>query len=281
MAIEKTARSLETLNPGKARLAGAVASAVSLVATAGMAFWIIGLLGGSGSRADLAGQLMPALAFAAIGLIAGAILLLRRHVGAQQFLLGYWLAVTVAAMAMALAVILWKAPVELAEQLGLAAGSANKWIALAALAMVALGTIVVVLLTAVSEPHSRQRYASMVIVSISLAIAAVLAVNMLAEKKPVHKSWESLGRYGMSERTRRILKDVKAPLRLTCVYTSTDDAMQTAEKRPRVLELLDDMKLYSDKITVANVTNDGQKAKEKIWYKNLKIITSLPQEVPD
>jgi len=276
MAIDKTpaaaatanGKALESLDAGKARLAGAVASAVSLAATAGLSFWMIRLLGGPAlgahhgqAGAELAGQMTPALAFAAIGLIAAAALAIARGVGAQQFLLGYWLAVVVSAIGVTLAASLWKIPADLAELFGLAPQSAGKWVAFGSLAMLVLGAIIVVLLTAASWPHSRQRYASMVIVSISFAIAAVLAVNMLAEKKPVHKSWESLGRYGPSERTKKILNDVKVPIRLSCVYTSTDKAKGTDEKRTRVLELLEDMKLYCDGITVDNITNDGDKVR--------------------
>jgi hypothetical protein len=264
MAIDKTpaagAKALESLDAGKARLAGAVASAVSLAATVGMSIWMIRLLGGPVAGAELARNLWPVLAFAAIGLVAGAALAIARHVGAQQFLLGYWLAVVIAAIGSVLAASLWKMPSDLAGLFGLDAQSAGKWLALGSLAMLMLGAIIVVLLAAASQPHSRQRYASMVIVSISFAVAAVLAVNMLAGKKPVHRSLETLGRYGLSERTKKVLKDVTVPIRLSCVYTSTDKAKGTDEKRTRVLELLEDMKLYCDKVTVDNVTNDSDKA---------------------
>ena len=269
MAIDKTpaatadatVKKMESLDAGKARLAGAVASAVSLAATAGLSIWMIRLLGGPSAGAELAGQMSPVLAFAAVGLIAAAALAITRHIGAQQFLLGYWLAVVVAAIGATLAASLWKIPADLAGLFGLAPESAGKWVALGSLAMLVLGAIVVVLLTGASQPHSRQRYASMVIVSISFAIAALLAVNMLAGKKPLHKSLETLGRYGLSERTKKILKDVAVPVRLSCVYTSTDKAKGTEEKRARVQELLEDMKLYCDRIKVDNITNDGDKAR--------------------
>ncbi len=265
MAIDKTpnasAKAKESLDAVKARLAGAVALAVSLAATVGLGIWMIRLLGGPAAGAELAGQMSPVLGFVVIGLIAAAVLTIGRHVGAQQFLLGYWLAVVVAAIGSVLAASLWKIPADAAGVFGLAPDSAGKWLALGSLAILVLGAIIVVLLTGASQPHSRQRYASMVIVSISFAVAAVLAVNMLAEKKPIHKSLESLGRYGLSERTKNILKDVKVPVRLSCVYTSTDKAKQTDEKRTRVQELLEDMKLSCDRVTVDNITNDGDKAR--------------------
>jgi len=260
MAIDNTSQYKESLQPAKARLAGAVATVCGLAATAAMVFLLVRQTANPETRADIIVSTSMMLALAGIGMLAGLGLLLGRKVGIQQFLLIYWLTVTVVAIAITLAVILWKVPADTAEQLGLEPASASKWIALVGLAMVVLGGIVVVLLTGASQQHSRQRYASMVIVAVSFAVAAVLAVNMLAEKKPLHMSLESMGRYSMSQRTRRILKDMKVPLRLTCVYTSTDKAMQTAEKRSRVLELLGDMKLSSDKITVDNVTSDGEKA---------------------
>ena len=259
MAINETPQSIEKLDASKARLAGLLASVVSLAASAAMAVWVIRLMGGGEEQSDLAMRLMPLLVFAVVGLIAGAALALGKSVSAQQFTLGYWLVVIVAAVAAALGASLWKMSPELAETFRLAPESANKYALLAALGAVILGCVVVAMLTSASKPGSRQRYASMVIVSVSFAVAAMIAVNMLAGKKPVHSTWETLGHYGMSERTKKILKDVTTPVRLTCVYTSDEPGKKAEDYRPRVMELLEDMKLYSDKVTVDNVTTDAGK----------------------
>ena len=260
MAMNDTPAALEALDAGKARLAGLVATIVSLAATVAVGVWVFKPAGSDAANASmLVGPLV--LLLAAIGLIFAVALAITKQVWAQQTLLTYWLVLLVAAVAMALALTLWKVSDSTAETLGLAVGSANKWIALIALAGIVVCGILVALLAAASKPSSRQRYASMVFVSISFAVAAVLAVNMLADKKPLHKSWETLGRYGMSDRTRKILKDLNTPVRLTCVYTSTEKGKKASEYRPRVLDLLEDMKLFSDKVTVDNVTTDAGKAR--------------------
>ncbi len=262
-------QSIETLDPSKTYLAGAVASLLGLLATAGAAFGLIWYLTSAEAQTELIAYLLLLTALAVVGLIAG-VQLFRGHPGAQQLLLVYWCGVVVAATVLTFAVILWRVPEGLAEQFGEATSdSLTPWVTVLGLVVLVLAALVVGLLAAASQAGSRQRYASIVIVSVAGAIAVAVGANLVAQyenpekdrKNYLHVSMETLGRYGLSPRTKNVLKDVKTPVRLTCVYTSTDKAKQTEERRERVLELLEDMKIYGEKVTVANVTTDAGKAK--------------------
>lgn len=261
MAIDETPESIETLHPSKARLAGLFGSAISLAISIALSVWIIRLLASVEDQSGLAIRLLPLLGLALVGLVAGGVFAFARGVGAQQFLLVYWVALLVAAITAALAGSLWELSPEQAEAFGLGAKSARLTVVLSAMGLLVVGFVVVGLLTAASKPGSRQRYACMVVLSISLAVAAVLAVNLLAEKMPLHANLETLGRYGMSGRTKKILDALPEPVTLTCVYTSDDADMKAEDYRPRVMELLGDMALYSDKVEVNNVTTDAGKAR--------------------
>ena len=269
MAMNASSNSTEPLDKSKARLAGLAAGGLAFLAMAGAAIGLITYLSTAEARPEITAYLVLLLAFSGMGLIAGA-QLLRGRAGAQQFLLVYWLGVVVAATVMTLSVILWKVPEALATDVfGEKADLVTTWATLVGVVVLALGAVTAVLLALASPEGSRQRYASVVIVSIAAALALVIVVNLIGQyespernrKNYVHVSMETLGRYGLSERSKKILGDVKTPIRLTCVYTSTDEAKQTDELRPRVMELLEDMKIYGDKVEVANLTTDAQKAK--------------------
>jgi hypothetical protein len=268
MAMKSVTKTEQSPEQSKVRLAGAAATLLALAGTAGSVFWLIWHLSGSETRSETVAYLLFLTAFAGLGLLAG-LQLLRGKLAVQQALLVYWLGVAVAAIVLTLGVILWKVPEGVAKELGGTAAGLAGWATLLGVVVIGLAGGMCVLLVAASEPGTRQRYGSVVIVSVAVVIALMVAVNLLAQyespatgrKNFVHSSWETLGRYGLGERTKKILSDLKTPVRLTCVYTSTDEAKKTDELRPRVLELLDDMKIYGENITVENITADADKAR--------------------
>jgi len=258
--MNDTAKSAGALDAGKARVAAAAATLLSLAATvAAVIGLIICLTGAEGYSLSAVAYLVLLVAFAALGLIGG-VQLLRGQEGAQQMLLVYWLAVLVATTAIAFGALLWGLPEGLVEG---GEAAAKKMLAIAVgiwlLGLVPGGGVVALLVRA-SDRSTRQRYASMVIVSIAVAVALLAAVNLLSQKIHYHGSWEMLGRYSLSERTKKIL-DVEDKIKLTCVYTSADEAKQTDDLRPRVLELLEDIRIAGREVTVENVTTDAGKAK--------------------
>ena len=269
MAMNDSSKLTEPLDALKARLAGSATSVLGLVATAAAAIGLITYLTSAEARSEIVAYLLLLFVLAGMGLVGG-VQLLRGRAGAQQFLLVYWLGVSAAATIVTLSVILWRVPEAVASDLfGEKVEVVTAWATSLGVIVLALGAAATVVLARASQPGSRQRYASVVTVSVAGALALVIVVNLISQyenperdrKNYVHVSMETLGRYGLSERTKQVLRDVKTPLRLTCVYTSTDEAKQTDELRPRVQELLDDMKIYGENIEVANITTDAGKAK--------------------
>ncbi len=267
MAMNDERTHNEPLDPARTRTAAGVATALAALAAVGTVFALIAYLTGAEARFEIVAWLIMLLIFCGVGALGG-IQLLRGSRGAQQFLLVYWLGVAVVAVTASLALIFWRVPEGLAEALGGSVEGMTPWATLLAVALLVLSALVVVLLTAASRENTRQRYASMAVVSVAVVLALVMAVNMLSQYESprtgranyVHFSMETLGRYGLGERTKKILEGVDRPLHITCVYTAADKDMKTAQRRERVLEMLEDMKLYGEKITVEDVRTDAQKA---------------------
>jgi len=194
--------------------------------------------------------------FGAVGLlamVAGVFLILRKG-WAQVTALIYWSGASTLTIVMMLAVILWRLPKWWPEWLAL------RWTLLGLLGFLLLVIAVVVLVMLTARSNTRQRYASMVIFSLAIALALVAAVNMISRRVHLHRSMETLGRYGLSAQTKSVLADIDETVHLTCVYTATDEEKLTEPRRERVLELLDDLKIYSPNVEVTDVRTDAQKA---------------------
>ncbi len=112
----------------------------------------------------------------------------------------------------------------------------------------------------VSAKGSRLRYGSTVAVAIGAAVAVVVLVNLIAHADPWRTSVETLGRYSLSERSRRILRKVDAPIRLTCVYASPEKRDRSDEYRRDVVELLQEMHEAGANVTVEVVDSESEKA---------------------
>jgi hypothetical protein len=85
-------------------------------------------------------------------------------------------------------------------------------------------------------------------------------VNLIGQDLYAHRDLQQLGRYGLSERTRKILATLQTPVRLTCVYTSEDPQTLGSDFRPQVLELLNDMREASNHVEVVNAATESAKA---------------------
>ena len=135
---------------------------------------------------------------------------------------------------------------------------------------------VTVLLVLASAGKSRVRYASMVSVSVVAAIAVAIGLNV-----PCHKEFkaggfgyradiESLGRYGITDRTVKILRALSEKITLTCVYLpepgeTPDDEATENEHHDEVWEYLDGLKKKMARegreITIVDVTEPTEQAK--------------------
>jgi len=239
---------LGLLNAGAARLAGVLSI---LLAAASIAAIILYLLYLEQGQPALAAVAVLKIAFLAVVVVAG-IQLIRQRSWAQRFLLIVWLAGLVGAVCTSAAVML--------------SGESPDWwpIDIAPLAilapLIALEAIVALSLVAASTGQSRLRYATNVTIAVAAALALIVVVNMLSQDWYARKDVETLGRFSLSQRTKRILDTIDQPVRLTCVYTDTEDKAATADRRSRVMELLAEMREQNDQMEVQSISTDTGKA---------------------
>ena len=242
-----------TMDPDIARMAGVGSLALGVIS-------VVLLIVYTAMHYDMPGAQMGgfiACILVCVGVCALGVLLLTGSAVAHYVLLWFWLALTGVSTVFGLAAALWQAPVwwDKAIPLGLVVGL-----------LVGFGAVLSVLMVLVSKPRTRLRYGTMVTVSLVAVMALVATVNVIA-----HRDWErtrvdfqALGLYGISERTEMVLGGVDEPLHLTCVYTSTDKDKLGSKYRPRVVELLEEirakMRDLDKPVNVTNVTTDTQKA---------------------
>ena len=250
MAIDSPSTN-RTLNTKFARTAGTVSILLSLVGVAGLIAYWLGHEGQPASSATL--QLIAAGAFAIAA--AAGVQLIRGSDRAQKMLLGFWLFIGASSAVLMLASVMydvqtwWKLFMEVDFRLTIAC-------------LFGGSILTTVLLVTASVSGSRQRYGSMVAMSIAAAIAVVLAVNIIAQTDPIRLDVQTLGQFGLSARSREVVRSLDADIRLTCIYTADNDLTRT-KYRPRTLEYLNEMRetvrQFSQSCQVENVTTDAQK----------------------
>jgi hypothetical protein len=260
MAVRSSEQDLAVVGSSLARTAAVVCAILALVPAGGLVWFLWAHpVQGTGIQAYLVGWIVVFFLVAATsarlvrGSMGGASRrnLSRRGSLAQQFLLVFWLLAAMASLLALLAASLW---------------GFDWWPAPVSLPVVAVPMLVIALIAAVllvlwSAERSRLRYASYVTVSVAAALGLVIVFNMIAQTEYYRRDVETLGRYGLSERTRRILQTLKAPVRLTCVYTSTDEKTRASDYRPAVLELLEEMRQAGSRVEVANAATDSAKVR--------------------
>jgi hypothetical protein len=237
------------IEPGNARLGGilSLAGAAALVLAPILYTKLV-----PGATAMHNTLLTAAIVLAAI-LAVGSVQTLRRVPWGQSLAVGTWIAVGCAALLVVLMSLLGMAGEDwpARKETGIAAGI-----------LLALAVVETVLVHRASEPGSRQRYASTAMVTTGEVVALLLVVNIITQTGYVRLNAETLGRFGLSDRTRRVLENVDDEITLTCVYTASQDGKEAGEYRTRVLELLEEMEEFrSGRIGVENITTDGGKAK--------------------
>jgi len=258
----RNSSSAAQLLAGKAaRTAGVISMVLALLGIAAVVAYLV--------LAEGLSETLTAMAIVKIALLvlvagAGAQLILGRA-WAQRFLLVVWLAGLVGAVAMAVGVALWGTPdwwnlqpLLIGPLSDLNAGAA---VLMALAAAAAVQAAAVAALVRASAAGSRMRYATYVAITIAAAVALMVVVNMFSQATYLRRDVQSFQRFALSQRTKKILDAVDQPVRLTCVYTSTEDKDQTLTRRERVMELLQEMCEYNDKIEVENITTDTGKAR--------------------
>jgi len=243
----RPSKQTDQLNRRFARLAGGGSALVGLLGLVAAIVYLI-------VARDLPAQLVVGgvlkLVYLALLVVAG-VQLFRMQVWAQRVLLVAWLLALLMQVVFVLVTVLWGVPAWWSEMVSFHPASAS-------IPAAVLSGVAVAALIAAADASSRLRYASMVSVAVTAAIAVAAVVNIIAQTDYYRRPIETLGRYRLSERTKKILRDVDRPIVATCVYTGTDEKTRT-EYRPRVIELLEEMREIHSKITVDQVTNDDDR----------------------
>jgi len=274
MAIRQNPKPAQLLDAPAARRAGAFSILLALLSIAAIVAYLVSVKGGPPLLTGLGlGKVALLAAMAAAG-----VQLIRQRSWAQRFLLIVWLAALIGAAALAVAVLLWGKP----------AWWGISWPPAAVLpGAVVLEVLAVMLLLRASAEGSRLRYGTYVAISIAAAMALVIVVNMLSQKDYFRADVETLRRFSLSDRTKKILSSVDTPITLTCVYTSSDEKSQTPLRRARVLELLNEMREHNPKVTVVNVAGDVEKLalvgrlrkrREQQAGKHIQVLESFQKE---
>ena len=99
-----------------------------------------------------------------------------------------------------------------------------------------------------------------VAVAVLAATALLILVNILAGAFKARQDVQMVGRYGLSKTARAVLAEVKQPVHLTSIYTSTQRETDPETYLPRVRDVLEEMAQRNSQVTVTNVTSDRQKA---------------------
>lgn len=126
-------------------------------------------------------------------------------------------------------------------------------------AALGLVTLVCVLLILASDARGRLRYAATVSTSVALATLLVLVVNLLAQDTYYRTSIETMGRFGLSERSKRALRQVDRDVLLTVVYEEPETAEADRDYRRRTMELLGEMVEANPRIGLNPVTTEAAK----------------------
>ncbi|MBS3820728.1 MAG: hypothetical protein KGY81_03080, partial [Phycisphaerae bacterium] len=258
MAISNESRAPEMTLDRRLSMAAAVATLALAVGT--MVTLAVLLV-----RADaLAGsqQIIAVVWFAFMGAVGvtGAYLLAGRRTAAF-FLMVVWLVIAASAVLAAFHWLLGGG-----VPLGLSVG----WgIAVVLLAILVPAAIVAVLVAAVPD-GTRSRYGSLVGVSVVSVVVVVAVVNMISFANPVQQDFEQLGRFGLSQRARDIVRQVEEPMTISTVYTAATSAASTDEARTakadaearlqRVNELLVEVHRANPRIEVADASGEAARA---------------------
>jgi hypothetical protein len=262
MAITDSVAGNEQLDAKTARRAGLVCLVLGFIGVAGLLVeWI------AGKCASPASGITQGQVYWAVGIsfvlamiwTVAALQLIRLRGGALEALV----ALNLLALVLATCVFVALAATEQAKNLGLSSGQKTVGL-VGGLVWILISAGVQAMLVWASSSTSRLRYATIVPTAIAAAIAALIAINVIAQGQYWRKDVESLGSYRLSDRTKQVLKASTQPLVITCVYAAGEvdkGKVRGSDYSPQVMDLLNEMHEYSPDVRVVDASTNAQKAK--------------------
>jgi hypothetical protein len=110
---------------------------------------------------------------------------------------------------------------------------------------------------------SGHRFAIGANVAIAILAAALLlvAVNWISSLKDYRHDLASVGNYGISERTKRIVSGQKAPIRLSLLFTPDDKDPKQQHYIDRLLDYCEELREFSPNVEVTHIATGSQREK--------------------
>lgn len=194
---------------------------------------------------------------------AGGWSLLRGRIAGLWTLLALYLVLAAGAVVQGFAWLLWGVD-------GLLPGLVREQPVLMILLPLLAGAGVSALGIGATMPRTRSRYGAVVSVTAATVLTVVVVFNMAAQANSMEIDFEQLGRFGLSERSRRIVRDVQQPVYISAVYTDASipaetDAQrkirnQAEERLERVMELLEEIHRANETIAIRNASGEAARA---------------------
>jgi len=256
MEVRLNSESDEMLHRGWTMLTGSIVLLMAVIAIAALA----ARMPSDGGRLSTSVVCFAAAMALAAGIGICGICLMQQQIWAQRTMLVFWLGVTVSAIVVGTSALVWPQwwrTTAVAALGGIVAPALVVGVSLVGVLMASM---------LIAAARSRLRYASVVSLAVTAAIALTAIVNVISQRDYYRLPIESLGRYSISERTERILADLEEPVRLTCVYTGTGEDRKGGDFRPRVWELLEDLNAKAQKLgkyfEIASITTHAERKAE-------------------
>ena len=115
------------------------------------------------------------------------------------------------------------------------------------------------------EAPSRSTYRATLAISIALGLGILVLVNYIGSRRYARFDWTMTRRYSLSDKTLNVLKDLKAPVKVTVFMTAGTSQTAATPLYPEVDELLKRYKAKSAMLTVETLDPTRNPARAKTF----------------
>ncbi len=100
-----------------------------------------------------------------------------------------------------------------------------------------------------------------VAVAITLAAALLVAVNWIASLKNIREDLATVGNYGISDRTKRIVGGYGGTIEVSTLYAPDEDDQKQQERIDRLTDYFDELVRFAPNVRVSSISTDSQREK--------------------